>query len=670
MNDTLERLRQYNLGLLEYDAEMAEREAVVETLESRRPPKSREVLIQEESIVMRRRRPVLAIKGGTTELIFNDKVDIKLWKTRLQAAEAALKPAIRSVGRINLEGHEHAWVGTGWLVDPKYIVTNRHVAELFTQDEGTTFTFQDGVEASIDLLQEIGSTETQVFACKGVRYIEDVSGADIAFLEVDQIAGKDAEPILLAPTPTRDALIATIGYPAFDSRIPNLELMEEIYGSVYNKKRVAPGSVMSVQDTSFQHNCTTLGGSSGSAIIDLKTGLAVGLHFSGTFMTANYAVRSDVLEDRVDRLRKGTLRRRLLQEKVPVSPPSHQPGEPVVALAPSAPHAVTITIPLTITVSLGVPVLGEPVSPTPANVARIDDSPTDLSDDQMMEAPLASYVGRKGYDPSFLDDRVELPLVTRDKSHILHFNDDEFELKYHNFSVVMNEKRRQCFFSACNVNGKRSKSTDRVIWRYDPRIPKDLQIMKECYGDPPKFSRGHMTRREDPAWGTDALAQLGSDDSMHVTNATPQLQSFNSPIWLALEDYALQNARRSKQNISVFTGPYFDDRNDLTLYGVRIPLKFWKVIAFIHEKSGKLCATGYKLSQQKNLEDLKKAKEEFVFGQFVSPQLNVSTQVSLASIEREAGVSFGALTAHDPLGQEGLDAPQRALIAFSQIRFI
>ena len=70
--------------------------------------------------------------------------------------------------------------------------------------------------------------------------------------------------------------------------------------------------------------------------------------------------------------------------------------------------------------------------------------------------------------------------------------------------------------------------------------------MYECYGNPPKFSRGHMTRREDPVWGKPDEAALGNADSMHVTNVTPQMQSFNAPIWLGLEDYALQHARRTK----------------------------------------------------------------------------------------------------------------------------
>ena len=89
--------------------------------------------------------------------------------------------------------------------------------------------------------------------------------------------------------------------------------------------------------------------------------------------------------------------------------------------------------------------------------------------------------------------------------------------------------------------------------------------MNECYGNPPKFSRGHMTRREDPGWGDAKTAKRGNEDSMHVTNTTPQMQAFNAPIWLALEDYALQHAREDDMKISVFTGPYFatDDPEDV-----------------------------------------------------------------------------------------------------------
>jgi endonuclease G len=208
-----------------------------------------------------------------------------------------------------------------------------------------------------------------------------------------------------------------------------------------------------------------------------------------------------------------------------------------------------------------------------------------------------------------------------------------------------------------------------VAWKWDPRIPKAQQIMNECYGNPPKFSRGHMTRREDPGWGNAATAKRGNEDSMHVTNTTPQMQAFNAPIWLALEDYALDHTKEDAMKVSVFTGPYFHDK-DPEMYGVLIPRAFWKIIAFVHDETGKLCATGYEMNQEQSLQPA----EEFVFGSFTSPQLNVATQVSIRSIEARSGIGFGGLASLDPLAgtHEGLgdaEAPP-PLFSLEQIRFL
>ena len=155
---------------------------------------------------------------------------------------------------------------------------------------------------------------------------------------------------------------------------------------------------------------------------------------------------------------------------------------------------------------------------------------------------------------------------------------------------------------------------------------------------------------------------------MHVTNVTPQMQAFNAPIWLALEDYALGHAREDEMKISVFTGPYFDD-HDPTMYGVKSPRAFWKVIAFIHDESRKLCATGYEMNQESTLQP----EEEFVFGQFNSPQLGVATQVTIRSIEQRSGISFGTLASVDPFeGEEsvGMGGPRAPLDILEQIRFV
>jgi len=174
-----------------------------------------------------------------------------------------------------------------------------------------------------------------------------------------------------------------------------------------------------------------------------------------------------------------------------------------------------------------------------------------------------------------------------------------------------------------------------------------------------------MRRREDPAWGqTDAVIQRGSDDSMHVTNVTPQMQAFNAPIGLVLENYALQHARVDDQKISVCTGSSFIN-NDPALFGVRIPVKLWKVIAFVHDQTGDLCPTGYEMSQEQNLEP-----PEFVFGDFVSPHLNISTQVPISSIDSRSGISFGRLAEVDHLSCEGVGEPTGPLLFPEQIRFI
>lgn len=677
-------LRAFNASLLDDDPEMADAEsATIGAAEINRPP---EQLIEQESIVMRRRRPVLAIQHGAAVLAFADAQDLPLWKSRLEDAAIVLGGVIPSVGRIELTGHpDFLWVGTGWLVHSRYLVTNRHVAELFASGKGDRFVMQQGARgdmvASIDLLQEIGRDEKQVFLIKGIRYIEPRPGLDLAFLEVEQIEGTIAQPIFLsAAAPKKNPSIATIGYPAFDSRIPEPDLMRRIYGNVFDKKRLSPGSITGFDQDRIMHNCTTLGGNSGSVIVDLKSGDALGLHFSGSFLRTNYAVRADRIKERLDMLLAGTLRSGNEASRAPRQPLCPPPLATSTASSPPPGQAIpaqtaSITVPLTVTISIGGSVsVSDAISGSRTHAVCPRQQHADDRDDPVEIEAMArpeDYEDRQGYVANFLGNEhaIELPEVVRNKSHILEWGDGHTVLPYEHFSIIMNAKRRQCFFSACNINGARSKSSKRTAWRFDPRIPQEMQIMKECYGNSPKFSRGHMTRREDPAWGdTPQEIQRGADDSMHVTNVTPQMQSFNAPIWLALEDYALQNAREDDQKISVFTGPYFAT-TDKPQHGVLIPVKFWKVIAFVHDETGELCATGYEMSQKDNL-NLLENDQEFVYGDFVSPQLNISTQVPIATIETRAGLSFGGLAEADPLSREVLGGPPGPLLFPEQIRFL
>jgi endonuclease G len=692
LEDNLERLRRFNASIRASDSRLAEeaidvaRSGLLENMGAASRP---EQAIELESIVLRRTRPVLAIRNNETRLDFVDQADSAIWKDRLTRAKPFLDRAIRAVGRIDLKGGRLDWVGTGWLVAANILVSNRHVANEFATRGGQAFTFRVGlsgpIAAAVDFLQEIDNPATLIFRLTRVLHIEEAPGPDVSFFEVEMVAGNTrlAVPIALSDRVVTTENIATIGYPAYDSRIPEPALMERIFGQIYNKKRLAPGAITKVERSTLLHNCTTLGGNSGSVVIDLDSGNALGLHFSGSFLDTNYAVRADILKRLLSDVRSG--RRR----NAPPPPRAGRPGEQPAAGGPvsNAGGQTCFTIPLTVTVSLGAPqgaAAPPSVTPTPSppgsassgtQFALRDDAGAGEDGQVGTEAPVSEYRDRKGYQAGFLGTGFEVPapVVRRDAADLLGFTlngRNSTVLPYEHFSVALSRSRRMCFWSAVNIDGKLSRKSARVQWKWDPRIPKSQQIMSECYGNPPKFSRGHMTRREDPGWGSPTIAKRGNEDSMHVTNATPQMQAFNSPIWLALEDYALQNAREDDMKISVFTGPYFESA-DPTRYGIRIPVSFWKVIAFIHDDTGEFCATGYEMSQEENLPP----EDEFVFGQFVSRQLGTATQVSIASIERRSGISLGPLAAVDPLATEDEsvdmgDLRRAPLEALAQIRFV
>ena len=259
--------------------------------------------------------------------------------------------------------------------------------------------------------------------------------------------------------------------------------------------------------------------------------------------------------------------------------------------------------------------------------------------------PVAEYDDREGYAPNFLGDDAAVPLpklTTAQRQDAAPVQGGGVELKYRHFSVVQSKKRRMCFFSACNIDGDTSGkvSARSNVWRYDPRIATKYQLIDECYGnaDEGLFSRGHMTRREDPVWGPDK--KTSEEDTFHATNQVPQMQSHNSPIWLSLEDHVLRNADKDNQKVTVITGPVLS-RLDPTLYKVKVPVQLWKIVAFLRPDSGELASVAYLDSQAEFLPDV--GGPTFVWGQFKG------MQVPLTRIEQLTTLDFGPLTGADVL---------------------
>jgi Trypsin-like peptidase domain len=269
-----------------------------------------------EAIVLRFTRPVFLVQDS----VVTPPADVNTFargesaviEARMNAAAPFLKAAIPRAGRINLANHRMDWVGTGWVVHPEIAVTNRHVAEFFAARDGSTFPFRAAgspgrlVKASIDWRHEYARPAESVVRVEEVLWIEPDEGPDLALIRVrttDDDGNATPGPIPLMTQADVDASVgswvAVIGYPA-QSSYNRLDDQQRIFDGIYNVKRVAPGTVMSVSpDGLLNHNATTLGGNSGSVVMDMATGQAVALHFGGFEGDRNMAVQAPVVADRL-----------------------------------------------------------------------------------------------------------------------------------------------------------------------------------------------------------------------------------------------------------------------------------------------------------------------------------------------------------------------------------
>lgn len=302
---------------------------------------------------------------------------------RLKQAVPTVEPCIPLVGRIDVDNHPSSltYLGTGWLVGPNVAVTNRHVAELIARSDNGKFRFRPGrlgedLRVTLDYRHELGINATDAVPVARVIWIErDSRGPDIAFLELDQRTdGTRKQFIPLAESDAQtDSEVVVIGYPARAPAhiIPDQAWMDQIYGGAYDVKRIAPGLVGANSRGWATHDCTTLGGNSGSVVVDMTTGQAVALHFAGLYMIENYAVPASTIRKYLkerpwqgESVTKpvapaaGTSRAGSLQPTSTLPAKRVLPGDATTAskIETRIDRAqVSFTIPLTVTVSLGAP---------------------------------------------------------------------------------------------------------------------------------------------------------------------------------------------------------------------------------------------------------------------------------------------------------------------------
>lgn len=588
-----------------------------------------------EAIIIPDKRPAIDIVDG------GFSVQHPLWlKYNVEkTVEDNIERAIRGVGRIEVPLNDQVpYAGTGFLVGTNLLMTNRHVASLFAQGIGDgTLRFLDDQTAALDFGRERGSTSADLIKVSRVRMIHPYW--DMAVLELEETP-QGVEPLALSLTDPAELLnrdIAVIGYPAFDPRNDAM-VQHQVFGGVYNVKRLQPGLLKSRMPKlsygnmvdAVTHDASTLGGNSGSCVLDVQTGEVVALHFAGRYKVANYAVPIYELsrDPRVDALRlefgedatsnledpnpwqsfwDGT-ETRASSDNVAVQSP---------AAAQSGSHSVSVTIPVTVTVDIGDPAqaatLSVAATPATADVERMVEPRHDVN-----------YDNRIGYDPEFLGVTVPIPTATN-SCDLSKLDDGSNQLDYAHFSLVMNKHRRLAQITAANVDANPARvrpeqgrdytraglngftsTNDRERWFADPRIPAQHQLPDRFFTkDRTAFDKGHIVRRNDVVWGDSyAEVQNANGDTFHVTNCSPQVKGFNRSssggLWGKLENVVLKEAKTER--LCVFAGPVLKDDDpiftgvdDLGPMQVRIPRSYWKVI--VAQSGEALQSFGFLLEQ-------------------------------------------------------------------------
>ncbi|MBD3185145.1 hypothetical protein GF312_22890 [Candidatus Poribacteria bacterium] len=270
-----------------------------------------------EAIVLSRGRPVLFIVNGE----FEEPKSLE-WNKRLTSRREKIIPSIPSIGRIDLRFEDYGGflrntehhIGTGFMVAPNILLTNHHVTEVFSSADGS---IRSGFKPVIDFAEEHGRNPDLEHSI--IRVIKIGTSLDFALLEVKPANGHSLpEPLeYVREMPeilvdgSQGTLVCTIGYPAFDSRLP-AKLQARIFDGIFGVKRMAPGRLRQIQydpladDSSPRANelvsdYTSLGGSSGSPVIDLDSGKVIGLHYAGSYLEANYSVPIWILSDQIDK---------------------------------------------------------------------------------------------------------------------------------------------------------------------------------------------------------------------------------------------------------------------------------------------------------------------------------------------------------------------------------
>lgn len=253
-----------------------------------------------EAIIEVTGRPAMRYANGKVEMPANLGQNGR-WRVLVVTARHEIQRASASVGRIMVKGISGSPenVGTGWRLGEDLIVTNRHVARLIAEnkDADPALLKLDGAkDPFIDFAATDNSEGSKRFSLSSIAYCAAEPLVDLALLRVGsgvadlpeslvldwkiESAGRDIPGAEGAITTFKGKEVYVVGHPFKQRRS---EAIASVFGTADGLKRWSPGIVLRIETGNpiLQHDCSTLGGNSGSCVFTAGQHKVIGIHMGG-----------------------------------------------------------------------------------------------------------------------------------------------------------------------------------------------------------------------------------------------------------------------------------------------------------------------------------------------------------------------------------------------------
>jgi|GEM_PF-1944858 hypothetical protein len=253
-----------------------------------------------EAIIEVTGRPALRYSNGKVQTPSSLLGENAHWNVLIVTSRSKINRVSASVGRLALMNNLGLAepVGTGWRARAELIVTNRHVVEEFVtdpKDPVAQWKLDGGKKPFVDFSVTDNASNTQRFDVADVLYIAPEDEVDLALLKITPTTSPVPDALIIDWNPDSPGAATTykggemvfegreiyvVGHPL---RQQNSELVATVFGVADGSKRWSPGYVKGINEQKYvlEHDCSTLGGNSGSCVFTADLNQVIAIHVGG-----------------------------------------------------------------------------------------------------------------------------------------------------------------------------------------------------------------------------------------------------------------------------------------------------------------------------------------------------------------------------------------------------